>query len=462
MKHMTLQRIAEACRGVYHGPEELLEKEVSSITTDSREVEEGALFVPIVGVHVDGHSFIGQVMDKGALATLSERELGPQPYPYIRVMSCLRAVRYMAEEYLKELKIPVVGVTGSVGKTSTKEVVAAVLARKFRVLKTQGNHNNELGLPLTVFSLREGHEIAVLEMGISDFGEMSRLARIARPDVGVITNIGWCHLENLRSREGVFQAKTELLDWIKPEGRIILNGDDDMLCRVEEHKGRRSVFFGLNPEFPVWADHVEGLGLKGIRCRIHAGGQESELTIPLPGQHMVYNALAGAAVGLAFGMDLKEICSGIEGLQALGGRFNILTCGGMTVVDDCYNASPVSVKASLEMLQDGSGRRVAILGDMGELGDDEVELHEEVGRFAGRQKIEALYTVGPLCRYLAEAARSENPGLVVEHYNTLREFLPLVSEKTEPGDTVLVKASHFMEFGQIVERLTGKKNGVEK
>lgn len=457
MKHMTLQRIAEACRGVYHGPEELLEKEISSITIDSREVEKGALFVPIVGVHADGHSFIEQVMEKGAMVTLSERELGSRPYPYIRVMSCLRAVRYIAEAYLKELKIPVVGVTGSVGKTSTKEVIAAVLARKFRVLKTQGNHNNELGLPLTVFSLREEDEIAVLEMGISNFGEMTRLARIARPDVGVITNIGWCHLENLKSREGVFQAKTELLEWIKPEGRIILNGDDDMLCRVEECRGLKPVFFGLNPDFPVWADHVEGMGLKGIRCRIHAGGQEQDLAIPLPGLHMVYNALAGTAVGLAFGMDLAEIRRGIEGLQAMGGRFHILECGGMTVVDDCYNASPVSMKASLEMLQDGSGRRVAILGDMGELGDDEVELHEEVGRFAGRQKIEALYTVGPLCRYLAEAARKENPGLLVEHYAALKDFLPLVSRKTGRGDTVLVKASHFMEFGQIVEKLTGKK-----
>ena len=357
---------------------------------------------------------------------------------------------------MKELAIPVVGVTGSVGKTSTKEVIAAVLARKFRVLKTKGNHNNELGLPLTVFSLREEDEIAVLEMGISNFGEMTHLARIARPDVGVITNIGWCHLENLISREGVFRAKTELLDWIKPGGRIVLNGDDDMLCRVEQCQDMAPVFFGLQPDFPVWADHVEGMGLKGIRCRIHAGGQEREVAIPLPGQHMVYNALAGTAVGLAFGMELEEICRGIESLQALGGRFNILECGSVTVVDDCYNASPVSMKASLEMLQDGSGRRVAILGDMGELGEDEIALHEEVGVFAGRQRIEALYTVGPLCLHLAEAARRENPGLLVEHYAALREFLPLAPEKVRPGDTVLVKASHFMEFGQIVEKLTGK------
>lgn len=454
MKHMTLQRIAEACRGIYYGPEELLETEVSSVTTDSREVEAGALFVPIAGVHKDGHTYIGEVIEKGALATLSERELGPQPYPYIRVMSCLRAVRYIAEAYLKELKLPVVGVTGSVGKTSTKEVIAAVLGRKFRVLKTAGNHNNELGLPLTVFSLREEHQIAVLEMGISNFGEMTHLARIARPDVAVITNIGWCHLENLKDREGVLRAKTELLDWIKPDGQMIFNGDDDMLSQVKEHRGIRTVFFGMNPEFPVWADHVEGLGLKGIRCRIHACGQEQELAIPLPGQHMVYNALAGVAVGTAFGMTLEEICRGIEELQAMGGRFHILECGGMTVVDDCYNASPVSMKASLEMLQDGFGRRVAILGDMGELGDDEIRLHEEVGRFAGKQKIEILYAVGPLCRYLAEAARRENPGLVVEHYDSLKDFLPLVSQKTGKGDTVLVKASHFMEFKQIVEKLT--------
>ena len=208
MKNLTLENIAKVCGGTYHGPENRKQIEAASIITDSRKAEEGTLFVPIVGERVDAHKFIPDVMEKGALCTLSEVELGEQEFPWIRVQSSLQAVKDIAEFYLEQLDIPVVGITGSVGKTSTKEVIASVLKEKYCTLKTEGNFNNELGLPLTVFRLREEHEIAVLEMGISDFGEMSRLAKIAKPDTSVITNIGQCHLENLGDRDGVLKAKT--------------------------------------------------------------------------------------------------------------------------------------------------------------------------------------------------------------------------------------------------------------
>ena len=207
MKNLTLRNITEVCQGIYHGPEKMLDKEVTAITTDSRKIEQDCLFVPIVGERVDAHKFIPDVMTKGALATLSERELPEAEYPYIQIKSSLQAIKDIAEFYLKQLNIPVVGITGSVGKTSTKEVIASVLKEKYRTLKTQGNFNNELGLPLTVFRLRDEDQIAVLEMGISDFGEMTRLTRIARPDTCVITNIGTCHLENLGDRDGVLKAK---------------------------------------------------------------------------------------------------------------------------------------------------------------------------------------------------------------------------------------------------------------
>ena len=246
MKNLTIKNLTEVCSGIYHGPENIMDREVSSITTDSRKIEKDSLFVPIVGERVDAHRFIEDVMSKGALVTLSERELKNADFPYIQINSSLQAVKDIAEFYLKQLQIPVVGITGSVGKTSTKEVIASVLKEKYRTLKTQGNFNNELGLPLTVFRLREEDQIAVLEMGISDFGEMSRLTKIARPDTCVITNIGTCHLENLGDRDGVLKAKTEIFKCMNPEGHIVLNGDDDKLASVSEYNGIKPVFFGLD------------------------------------------------------------------------------------------------------------------------------------------------------------------------------------------------------------------------
>ena len=259
-----------------------------------------------------------------------------------------------------ELEIPVVGITGSVGKTSTKEMIAAVLGQKYNVLKTQGNFNNELGLPLTVFGLRAEHQIAVLEMGISDFGEMHRLAKIARPDTCVITNIGLCHLEFLKSRDGILKAKTEIFDFLKEDGHVILNGDDDKLVTVTDVKGIKPVFFGVENKNGIWADEIESRGLKGIECRIHVKDESFKVLVPIPGRHMVYNALAGTAVGLTYGLTLDEIKAGIESLQSLSGRFHILENEkkNITVIDDCYNANPVSMKASLEVLQDASDGRL--------------------------------------------------------------------------------------------------------
>ena len=451
MKNMTLAHITEVCGGTYFGPEKKKTAEVTDIVTDSRKAGEGSLFVAIQGERVDGHKFIPNVASQGALAVISEQKLETPPCPYILVKDSMEAIKAMAEYYMQQLNIPVVGITGSVGKTSTKETIASVLAQKYRVLKTDANFNNELGLSLTVFRLREEDEMAVLEMGIDDFGQMHRLAKIARPETAVITNIGWCHLENLKTRDGILKAKTEMFDWIQKDGTVILNGDDDKLSTVIDVQGIRPVFFGLQDKFPVWADEIENLGLMGMRCRIHAEGETQTVHIPLPGNHMVYNALAGTAVGLSFGMTLPEICQGIESLKPLSGRFNILSLAGRTVVDDCYNANPVSMKASLEVLENGTGRKVAILGDMGELGENEAALHEEVGEFAGGLNIDILYTVGTLTKGLEQKAKEKNPRLSTQHFDTLEELLPQLMEKTAPGDTVLVKASHFMHFEKIIE-----------
>lgn len=453
MKNLTLEHIAAACKGLYIGQADQKTICVSDITTDSRKVTDGCLFVAIKGERADGHDYIESVIQAGALAVLSEKDLGNVDFPYIRVKSSLQAVKDIAEYYLQQLAIPVVGITGSVGKTSTKEVIAAVLAQKYRVLKTQGNFNNELGLPLTVFRLRQEDEIAVLEMGISEFGEMSRLAKIARPDVGVITNIGCCHLENLKTRDGIFKAKTEMFDYIKEGGQIILNGDDDKLCQVDAVRGIIPVKFGLSKEHAVYADQIESMGLQGIRCSIHTPKGSFLVRIPIPGQHMIYNALAGTCVGLAYDLELEQIRSGIESLQPLSGRFHIIETADRTIIDDCYNANPVSMKASLRVLQDAQGRKVAILGDMGELGEAQEALHAQVGAEAATLDLDALYCAGPLCEHLAREAQ-KNPKMEVRHFADRELLLKELPALVRGGDTILVKASHFMQFDQVVLRLT--------
>ena len=446
MKNLTLENITKVCNGIYHGPQEKLQEEVTAITTDSRKVEKGGLFVPVVGERVDAHRFIPQVMEAGALATLSERTLEGADHPYIQVGSSLQAVKDIAEFYLEQLDIPVVGITGSVGKTSTKEVIASVLKEKYRTLKTQGNFNNELGLPLTVFRLREEDEIAVLEMGISDFGEMTRLAKIAKP-------------ENLGDRDGVLKAKTEIFQYVKKN--IVLNGDDDKLSTVKEYNGMQPVFFGNGENASVTCENVESRGLKGMSCDICLKGKMAEngelqifhVDIPMPGRHMVSNALAAAAVGRLYGLNAEQIKNGIESLEPVSGRFNMIETDKFMIVDDCYNANPMSMKASLDVLQDGLGRKVAILGDMGELGTDEAALHEGVGVHAGQCRIDACICVGPLAAHIAEKASQTNPDLTVIREKDLESLLKNLNTYVKPGDTILVKASHFMKFENVVKAL---------
>lgn len=453
MKNMTLCRMAKVCGGVYIGREEDQNLEVSAITTDSRKAEPGSLFAAIRGERADGHDFIPSVFEKGALCVISEQDLPEGSGNYIRVSSTLEALKALAEYYLEQLAIPVVGITGSVGKTSTKEMVAAVLSQKYRTLKTAGNFNNELGLPLTVFRLREEHEMAVLEMGINHFGEMHRLAKIAKPDTCVITNIGQCHLEYLGDRDGVLRAKSEIFDFLRPDGHIILNGDDDKLETVTEVKGIRPVFFGIGPDNDIYADRIEKRGLDGISCRIHTAQGKFSALIPIPGIHMVMNALAGTAVGLQYGLSLEQIRAGIESLQPVSGRFHIIHTDRFTIIDDCYNANPVSMKASLEVLQDGFGRKVAILGDMGELGGEEEQLHREVGEFAGGLDIDVCICVGPLGAKLAEGVSAANTQQQVITVPNLQLLLRQLPGLVQNGDTILVKASHFMHFEKIVAEL---------
>lgn len=489
MEHMSLQEITTACGGTYYGDPSLLSREVSGVAIDSRKVEKDFLFIPIKGARVDGHTFIPQVMEQGALCTLSEHPLSDTA-PYILVDSCAQALKDIAGHYRRALGIKVVGISGSVGKTSTKEMIASILEQKYAVLKTEGNFNNEIGLPLTVFQIQKEHEIAVLEMGISDFKEMSRLSKVAQPDICVLTNIGQCHLENLGDRDGVRKAKTEMFAHRRPGASIILNGDDDKLAEIKTihatsfstKKGEHIVpysdtshlqtvvsdsaesesccdttpiFFGKDSHNAFYADEIQSLGLKGTSCQIHTPSGDFTAVISIPGAHMVYNALAGTAVGMELGLTLDEIRSGIEALQPVAGRNHMIETAHLTILDDCYNANPVSMKASLDVLSTALTRKVAILGDMFELGANELALHREVGTYAAEKKIDLLCCIGTLSKAMAEGASEKLAGsdTNIHYFDTKNDFFDAVSSIIKEHDTILVKASHGMAFDEIVQTL---------
>ena len=459
MKNMTLKNIATVCGGTYYGSSDLYDKEVSGVTIDSRKIESEYLFIPIRGTRVDGHTFIPEVMESGALCTLSEEILQDAAYPYILVDSCQSALQSIAKFYRQSLDIKVVAITGSVGKTSTKESIASVLSTKYKVLKTAGNFNNEIGVPLTVFNLKEEHEIAVLELGISNFGEMHRLADIARPDICILTNIGLSHLDTLGSQEGILKAKSEIFDFLSKDGHIILNADDSRLENLTEVNGVTPHFFSIKKSSHAFATDIQNLGLDGTSCVLHIkedSDNEKELsipvTIPIPGNHMVYNVLAAAFTGHLMGLTLSEIKTGIERMPFVSGRTNIIKTDSITIIDDCYNANPTSVRSALDVLASALGRKVAILGDMFDMGENTNTLHSEIGHYAVNHQIDVICCVGVLSHNIFEAA-SESSDKLVYFFPSKEWLFRELDSIIEDGDTVLVKASHGMEFPEIVDRL---------
>lgn len=474
MKGLTICTITEAVHGVYYENgaaiqlTQLQEKEnaqkeiIHKITTDSRKVETGDLFFAIRGERSDGHDYIASVYEKGAALTISEKVLENETHPYIHVTSTLQALKDLAEYYRSVLDLKVVGITGSVGKTSTKETIASVLSEKYKVLKTQGNFNNEIGLPLTVFRLTTEDEIAVLEMGISNFGEMTRLTRIAKPDICVITNIGCCHLENLKDRDGILKAKTEIFRSMAKDGTVILNGDDDKLITVGTVNQKPVWYFGVESRQNFYADEIEDLGLEGERARIHITNPETgeknapfTATIPVSGRHMVLNALAATAVATCLGLTPAEIADGLEKVQTIAGRNNQIRTEHLLILDDCYNANPVSMRSSIDVISHAETRKVLILGDMFELGENEKQLHYDTGAYAASKKPQLILTAGTLCAELARAVKEHDPehAIEVHHYPDLPSLLDDLPVRIHAGDTILVKASHGMHFTEVVKKL---------
>lgn len=452
MRKLTLRNITNACEGTYMGDASFLDFEVDNVTSDSRMVSRDSLFIAIKGQRVDGHDFIRQAFDQGALCCISEKVIHDVHEPVIVVKSATQALKDIAGFYRSCLNIPVIGITGSVGKTSTKEMLASVLSEKFTVLKTLKNFNNEIGLPQTLLRIRDEHEVAVVEMGINHFGEMSRLSKVARPDVVVMTNVGPCHLENLIDLDGVLRAKSEVFEFMSPDGAVFLNGDEKPLSEVSDVYGKKPVFFGFDTSNDYYADNIED-DENGLNCVLHNGNWSLPIRINIPGTHMIYHALTAAAIGRYFNLSDNQIAAGIAKLVPVDGRNNRIVANGITIVDDCYNANPISMKGSVDTISKANARKVCILGDMFELGPDEKKIHYEVGSFVGEKNIDLLITVGELSENLAKGAADKNPDLEVISYKEKEALLKELQLLIKEGDIVLLKASHGMRFDTIVELL---------
>lgn len=456
MQTMTIDDVLKATGG------ELLSgdknKSFIDVVSDSRKVKEGVLFIPIIGEKFDGHEFIQAAFELGAAAVLTQRDTELLiDKTIVKVKDTLRAYGDIAKYYKEKYNVPTVSVTGSVGKTTTKDMLASVLAKKYKTLKTQGNFNNEIGVPITVMSLEKEHEAAVIEMGMNHFGEIERLAEIASPNVAVITNVGLSHIENLGSREGIFKAKMEITKHFSKDNTLIVNGDDDYLSMTKNIGDYNIIYYGMsNPENDVYAKDIQNNGLDGIKFVAVVDDKEYEIEVNVPGQHNVYNALAAICVGREFDIPMNDIIDGIKNFKLTKMRMSVENYDGMVIINDCYNASPDSITAALGVLENAEGKRkVAILGDVLEMGDFAEEAHYKLGEVVVQSGIDVLITAGENMKHLAKGATDCGMKNVVSFDKTL-ELCKYVKGNLKQGDVILIKASRGMHFEEIYNIITNK------
>ncbi len=452
MQPMTVQEIAAAAGGVWQPPRADAPA-VSAVSTDSRKIQPGCLFVPWVGERFDGHDYIDQALEGGAAGCLCARlpeTLRPDKF-YIQVPDTRLALRALASAYRDRFPIPFVQITGSVGKTTTKEMISAVLGARLRVYKTPGNFNNDIGTPLTLLGLAPEHQAAVIETGMNHFGEIRYLGEMVRPDIAVISNIGDAHVEFLGSREGILQAKCEILENLKPEGLLVLNGDDALLDTVQTRF--RTVRCGQSEHCQARITELIDRGVEGITCTVTTEKDVYRLSIPAPGEHMAYSASMAVAVGEELGLSRGEIVRGVGAYEPAGSRMRVVRLPDRRLIlDDCYNANPQSVTAALEVLaKTECGRKVAVLGDMGELGGLTDQAHYNVGALTAMLGVDFVAAIGEKAARIADGA-AESGGSVL-HFSTMEEAAAELREQLGPDTAMLVKASHAMHFERIVEQL---------
>lgn len=450
---------------------------ITGASVDSRQASAGSLFVAIPGEHVDGHDFVGEAFSRGAAFALIQRDVAadfqtldvrpgaalpaqvdPTAPLCLRVQDSLEALQEIARFWRGRLSLRVIGITGSVGKSTTKEVVAQVLAERYRTLRNPGNLNNEIGLPLTMLQLNGSHQRAVLEMGFYVPGEIKLLCEIAAPHVGVVTNIGSVHAERAGSREEIARGKAELVESLPPapEGTAVLNFDDPLVRDMQRLTKARIFFYGLTPDAELWADGVEGLGLDGVKFRMHYHGETMHVRIPMIGRHSVETALRATAVALAEGLSWQEVLTGLSHGHTQLRLVAVRSRTGALLLDDTYNASPESMLAALSLLEELDGeRRIAVLGDMLELGQYEQESHEMIGRRAAKV-VDVLITLGPRARTYAEAARHAGRRVpTILEFSESEPVIQWLQANLTAADTVLLKGSHGLRMDLIVAAVEG-------
>lgn len=423
------------------------------ISIDSRNIRENGLFVPIIGEKVNAHRFINQAFENGAVATLtSEDDVMNDVHPWIRVEDTKKALQAVGSYYRDQLKLPLVGITGSVGKTTTREMVACALSAKCKVYKTPGNHNSQVGVPITISEISQKDEIGVIELGMSEPGELTVIARIAKIQMAVITNIGVTHIEQLGSKENIYKEKLTIQDGLADGGILFLNGDDELLKNTRAKEGCRTIYYGTgeNCDYRAVDVHLED-GFPAFTA-VH-GQQRVSLRLGAMGSHNVLNAMVALAVASECNIPMEEAGKCLQEFNGFKGRQQIYHTHGMTVIDDTYNASPVSMKAGLEVLSSivKAERRIAVLADMKELGENAPFFHYEIGEYIANHPIDEVVTLGELAGEIARALKENAPGISVKEFMEQEPLVAYLKAELKEGDCVLFKGSNSMKLGQVAE-----------
>ena len=456
MEPMTIREILEAVNGSLLGDFGDLNRQVDRVETDSRTIHPGSLFIPLVGERFDGHAYINAALEGGAAGCFTQREREsylPGKF-YIKVDSTHRALRDLARYYKRKFPIPVIAITGSVGKTTTKDMVAAVLGEKYTVLKTEGNLNNDIGVPLTLLRLKPEHEVAVLELGMNHAGEIDYLSAIVEPDMVLMTNIGDSHIEHFGSREKILEAKSEIFRHAKPGAPAIINGDDPLLATLPEKEPFPFMTVGSGEGLDYRAEDLHSDGKSRLTCTVTTPRGRFRAEIPALGEHMIYPALMATAVGERFQLTHEEIAAGLLHFAPTKMRMNILHRGdGITILNDTYNANPQSMRAAVEVLADAKGDfKAAVLGDMFELGPLAPALHAGIGEYLAKAGIPCLVAVGELAKHIYDAAKAA--GVPECRYCEDKEQAKkALDDLVRPNATILVKASRGMALEELVEYL---------
>ena len=443
---MKVYEIVEATQGILVSGNK--DDEINFFSQDSRQMKNGGMYIPLKGERFDGHNFIESAFQTGAQAIISEKDVKYEDKIVIKVKDTYQALKDMASYLRNHRPVKVVGVTGSVGKTSTRDMVYSVVKQKYKTLKTEGNYNNEIGLPLTILRYHD-EEVLVLEMGMNHLQEMSRLSMIARPDIACITNVGTAHIGELGSRENILKAKLEIINGMKEGSTLIINQDNDMLQTVElPHLN--VVRVGKGKEASIQASHIILEETKSS-FEVEYQGKKEIIEVPVQGEHNISNALIAIAVGIELNISLEDIKKGIQEFKLTKNRMDILEKNHKTVIDGTYNASVDSMKSSIDVLANYKKRKVAILADMLELGDYSQQLHEEVGSYVASKGIDILVCVGKEAKYIYQKARESMKD--VYYFESNQEVIDRLDELLKEDDVILVKGSHSMNLKEVVEKI---------